>query len=63
MNSDIDYRLAFDLAPIGLVLSRNRAIIDCIQHRDADGAEQAMRAHVRRSRQTLLRHLRGVGVG
>ena len=31
MNSDIDYRLAFNLAPIGLVLSRNRAIVDCNQ--------------------------------
>ena len=29
---DIDYRLAFDLAPVGLVLSRNRAIVDCNQH-------------------------------
>ena len=29
---DIDYQLAFDLAPIGLVLSRNRAIVDCNQH-------------------------------
>ena len=28
---EIDYRLAFDLAPIGLVLSRNRAIVDCNQ--------------------------------
>lgn len=28
---DIDYRLAFDLAPIGLVLSRNRTIVDCNQ--------------------------------
>jgi len=28
---DIDYRLAFDLAPIGLVLSRNRAMVDCNQ--------------------------------
>jgi PAS domain S-box-containing protein len=28
---DIDYRLAFDLAPIGLVLSRNRGIVDCNQ--------------------------------
>lgn len=27
--SDIDYRLAFELAPIGLVLSRHRAIVDC----------------------------------
>ena len=26
---DIDYRLAFDMAPVGLALSRNRAIIDC----------------------------------
>ena len=25
----IDYRLAFDLAPVGLVLSSNRAIVDC----------------------------------
>lgn len=31
MNTDIDYRLAFDLAPIGMVLSRNRAIVDCNQ--------------------------------
>ena len=28
---DIDYRLAFDMAPMGLALSRNRAIIDCNQ--------------------------------
>ena len=28
---DIDYRLAFDLAPIGLALSRNRSIMDCNQ--------------------------------
>ena len=27
----IDYRLAFDLAPIGLVLSRNRTMVDCNQ--------------------------------
>ena len=26
---DIDYRLAFDMAPVGLALSRNRNIIDC----------------------------------
>ena len=25
----IDYRVAFDLAPIGLVLSSNRSIVDC----------------------------------
>jgi PAS domain S-box-containing protein len=31
MHTDIDYRLAFDLAPIGMVLSRNRAIVDCNQ--------------------------------
>ena len=31
MNHDIDYRLAFDLAPIGMVLSRNRAMVDCNQ--------------------------------
>ena len=29
---DIDYRLAFDLAPVGLALSRNRVIMDCNQH-------------------------------
>lgn len=29
---DIDYRLAFDLAPIGLALSRQRAIVDCNRH-------------------------------
>ena len=28
----IDYRGAFDLAPIGLVLSRNRLMVDCNQH-------------------------------
>ena len=28
---DVDYRLAFDLAPVGLVLSRNRLIVDCNQ--------------------------------
>lgn len=31
MTPEIDYRLAFELAPIGLVLSRNRTIIDCNQ--------------------------------
>lgn len=29
--ADIDYRLAFDLAPVGMVLSRNRAMVDCNQ--------------------------------
>ena len=29
---DIDHHLAFDLAPVGLVLSRNRTIVDCNQH-------------------------------
>jgi len=28
---DIDYRLAFELAPVGLVLSRNRTMVDCNQ--------------------------------
>ncbi len=28
---DIDYRLAFELAPIGLVLSSNRTMVDCNQ--------------------------------
>ena len=28
---DVDYRLAFNMAPVGLVLSRNRAIVDCNQ--------------------------------
>ena len=28
---DIDYQLAFDLAPVGLALSRNRTIMDCNQ--------------------------------
>ena len=26
---DVDYRLAFELAPVGLCVSRNRAIVDC----------------------------------
>ncbi|MEI6804417.1 MAG: PAS and helix-turn-helix domain-containing protein [Burkholderiales bacterium] len=29
---DIDYRLAFEMAPVGLALSRNRTIMDCNQH-------------------------------
>ena len=29
---DVDYRLAFDLAPVGRVLSRNRTMIDCNRH-------------------------------
>jgi len=28
---DVDYQLAFDMAPVGLCLSRNRAIVDCNQ--------------------------------
>jgi PAS domain S-box-containing protein len=31
MPTDIDYRLAFDLAPVGMVLSRNRTMVDCNQ--------------------------------
>ena len=39
---DIDYRLAFDLAPVGLALSRNRAITDCNQQLcDMFGASRA----------------------
>ena len=26
---DVDYRTAFDLAPVGLCVSKNRAIVDC----------------------------------
>jgi len=29
---DLDHRLAFDLAPVGLVISRNRIMVDCNQH-------------------------------
>lgn len=29
---DIDYRLAFELAPVGLALSRNRIMVDCNRH-------------------------------
>ena len=29
---DVDYRLAFELAPVGLVLSRNRTMLDCNRH-------------------------------
>ncbi|NML86950.1 PAS and helix-turn-helix domain-containing protein [Polaromonas sp.] len=28
----VDYQLAFDLAPVGLVLSRNRSMMDCNHH-------------------------------
>jgi len=39
---DIDYRLAFELAPVGLALSRNRTIVDCNQHLcDMFGTERA----------------------
>ena len=30
-SDDLDYRTAFDLAPIGLVISRNRLMVDCNQ--------------------------------
>lgn len=30
--SPVDYQLAFDMAPVGLVLSRNRFIVDCNGH-------------------------------
>jgi DNA-binding GntR family transcriptional regulator len=36
----------------------HRAIIDFIQQRDGEGAEAAMRKHVRHSRERLLAHLR-----
>jgi PAS domain S-box-containing protein len=29
---DIDYKLAFELAPVGLALSRNRIMVDCNRH-------------------------------
>ena len=29
---DVDYRLAFDMAPVGLVLSRHRTMVDCNRH-------------------------------
>lgn len=29
---EVDYRLAFELAPVGLCVSRNRAIVDCNEH-------------------------------
>jgi PAS domain S-box-containing protein len=32
VDAKVDYRAAFDLAPVGLVLSRNRSIVDCNQH-------------------------------
>ena len=41
MPSEIDYQLAFELAPVGLALSRNRSIMDCNQHLcDMFGAER-----------------------
>lgn len=30
-HDDLDYRIAFDLAPIGLAISRNRLMLDCNQ--------------------------------
>lgn len=32
MTTDIDYQLAFQQAPVGLVLSRHRVIVDCNAH-------------------------------
>ena len=29
---ELDYRIAFDLAPVGLILSRRRLMVDCNQH-------------------------------
>jgi PAS domain S-box-containing protein len=29
---DVDYRLAFEMAPVGLALSRNRTMVDCNRH-------------------------------
>lgn len=30
--ASLDYRIAFDLAPVGLVVSRNRLMLDCNEH-------------------------------
>jgi len=39
---DIDYRVAFDMAPVGLALSRNRTMVDCNQRLcDMFGAERS----------------------
>ena len=32
IGQEVDYQLAFNMAPVGLVLSRNRNIVDCNQH-------------------------------
>lgn len=32
IDSNIDYRLAFEMAPVGLALSRNRTMVDCNRH-------------------------------
>ena len=29
---NVDYRLAFEMAPVGMVLSRNRVMLDCNRH-------------------------------
>jgi PAS domain S-box-containing protein len=40
--NETDYRIAFDLAPIGLVISRNRLMVDCNQQvLDMFGATRA----------------------
>lgn len=49
---DIDYRTAFDLAPVGLCLSRNRRIVDCNQQL-CEMFESAPRALVGQSFQIL----------
>ena len=40
----LDYRTAFELAPIGLVLSRQRQIVDCNQQRAGDVRRAARRS-------------------
>ncbi len=32
LDSGVNYQIAFEMAPVGLVLSRNRSIVDCNQH-------------------------------
>ena len=32
MTLELDYRLAFEMAPVGMVLSRNRTMVDCNRH-------------------------------
>lgn len=59
-NTTQQYRRAFlltlDERSVQVVHSEHRLILDALERRDADDAEQRQRAHIRRTRVTLMAH-------